>query len=197
MKITGFLSELLIEDLAKVSGIAFKYRDRLTRDEAARVIAWAKTSPEIAAAITNKGSPHHQAVMLYKNMVDHYQGEHAQDRPAADRGRRPADDLGDDGHERRGGRRRHLDNEAVGSGQLGGEVSAARPAGGGGGRRLRGGFPGGFWLLDLHPLDRAQAVREPGFQVSVGGREEERGGGREAAKALVRGASDVCPYVYR
>ncbi len=80
MKVTGYLSALLIEDLAKISGIGFKYPDRLTAAETASVRRWAQQQPEIAAAVNaGKGSGELKALMLYKDMVDHFEYEHPRD----------------------------------------------------------------------------------------------------------------------
>lgn len=78
MKVSQYAAELFIEEIAKVSGLTFKHPDRLTRGEARAVMDWARQSPEVARAATDKSSPFHKGIMAYKAVVDHFAFQHPQ-----------------------------------------------------------------------------------------------------------------------
>ncbi|HLG87053.1 MAG TPA: hypothetical protein VKZ79_07640 [Alphaproteobacteria bacterium] len=90
MRVNRLLSELLLEDLARYSGMTFKHPDRLTRAEANAVLDWARTQAPVVAAYRNSGGTieiggkqvkpgrYHEAVKTFAEMVNYFAHEHPQ-----------------------------------------------------------------------------------------------------------------------
>jgi hypothetical protein len=83
MRVTGFNAELHIGEFVAVLGSAIgfepRYPDRLTRDEAQRLIRWGQSVPELRDALVDKGHPSYKLLRPYFDVANYFAHEHASD----------------------------------------------------------------------------------------------------------------------
>jgi hypothetical protein len=86
MKTNRELARLVIRDLKEFNPeFKFAHVDRLTKQEADQVRQWGAKDPRVARAAMDRSNPHHQAVALFRNVVEHFTWDHPQtgEQPAA------------------------------------------------------------------------------------------------------------------